>query len=450
MSNRKKYFFIFLMVLIFLLIFLALVALINYNNLPAEYTKEHTHIKFYFNRKPFIYLQRREPVEFDSGWGFYPDENDRKKTKSLAYDVIFDGFKITKINPLTITYEHENYESKYSTCFFVYDKEFFGLDNLKIVYRKGKYWYKIKMNNPQIGCQLIGYIYKNAQDSSEWDYSELKVNYFDYDCDNPEVYNIIGDHVIKEYSPGYGKARLIGDPSNQDKCKYFKAKDKNDISICETIGNQTLKYLCQGYKVDDFKDNDDDGLYNREETELYKTDMNNPDSDYDGHGDAQELLFGSDPNFNDRRGSYIVYDKMVYNDPEFKFKIKLSDIWTDYEVEKSDNNPINNLSAKFDKLYTPRINFISKNYLGRSSEKLIFQIIINEKLSKDDLENYVLESANVINFRFYVKNGIGGCNSNFFWDYSEEVPSINCEEILKYYPDIRNELIKMVKSFELI
>jgi hypothetical protein len=42
-------------------------------------------------------------------------------------------------------------------------------------------------------------------------------------------------------------------------------------------------------------DTDKDGITDGEETDIYKTDPNNPDTDGDGHSDSEEVRAGYDP-----------------------------------------------------------------------------------------------------------------------------------------------------------
>lgn len=48
-------------------------------------------------------------------------------------------------------------------------------------------------------------------------------------------------------------------------------------------------------------DSDGDGLYDDDETDIYRTDPNNPDTDGDGIGDGQEVFDGTDPNVMNER-----------------------------------------------------------------------------------------------------------------------------------------------------
>lgn len=109
--------------------------------------------------------------------------------------------------------------------------------------------------------------------------------------------------------------------------------------------------------ADDIVDSDWDGVPDKDELEIYKTDVNNPDTDGDGYNDWVELNFGYSPH---NPQSVMLEDNDLDNDGlsdrmELNFHTEIDNPDTDGDGFKDgdeiDNgyDPLNNNKAKLDK-----------------------------------------------------------------------------------------------------
>ncbi|HOY56007.1 MAG TPA: hypothetical protein PLH37_01070 [bacterium] len=227
--TKKKIIIIFLLTII--IAFFAVV----YFGLPEKYKGDGVQSKIFFNGRPFMYLTNEDTC---IDW-------------CTSFHVVYDGFNVTELNGPGLIGKYPNLETSYASCSLFNDIKYKNKDNgrqdFDIIYKHRKYWYKLTLNNPEVGCQLYGYVLKNAQDHTDYDLSGMKERYFDYDCDNLEHIKIIGRRfydIRLEVEKKLKADPRYGLPSKQDVCKYIKWQDTKDKTNCSTIGNPILKSYC--------------------------------------------------------------------------------------------------------------------------------------------------------------------------------------------------------------
>ncbi|MFA6416929.1 MAG: hypothetical protein WCW61_01915 [Patescibacteria group bacterium] len=156
---------------------------------------------------------------------------------------LYVPFKVMNINPILFGGEYKQLETKYDTCVIQYDNK----DDLRIVYRKGKYWYKLKLEDSSPGCRLNGYVYRSVLKDNSLDLTRVKESFSDYNCDDEQDIEGIYEKsktIIEQDMFRRSDILVHKYPSKQDICKYRKWKDTGDAQNCLTIYNRILKENC--------------------------------------------------------------------------------------------------------------------------------------------------------------------------------------------------------------